>query len=212
VSLAKLVDNVVVATTTDPDDEPIVALCQSRGYSYQRGHPVDVLDRYWEAANLFDAEVIVRITADCPLIDPGLIDATVEALLSAEPPADFAANRLPWERTYPIGLDVEVCTREALQIAWQEADDPHQREHVMPFLYEHPQRFQIVHLKSEEDYGDLRWTVDTPKDLQFVREIGNRLPNRSDFTWRDVLRVVYENPELAEINKQVQHKTHKDVE
>jgi spore coat polysaccharide biosynthesis protein SpsF len=132
-------------------------------------------------------------------------------LLFSEPAADFAANRLPWERTYPIGLDVEVCTRGALQTAWEQAEDPHQREHVMPYLYEHPQRFQILHVKSDEDYGELRWTVDTKEDLQFVREIAKLLPGQKEFNWLDVLRIVDKNPELADINAGVEHKTHKDV-
>jgi spore coat polysaccharide biosynthesis protein SpsF len=211
VSLAMTVDDVVVATTTDPEDDAIVEFCGRRSYALYRGAATDVLDRYWEAAKAHDAEIIVRITADCPLIDPGLIDKTVDALLTKVPMADFSANRLPWERTYPIGLDVEVCTFEALQTAWNEAVEPHQREHVMPYLYEHPERFHILHVKAERDFGDLRWTVDTPDDLRFVREIAKRLPNYIDFSWSDVLRIVNENPELVEINQQVQHKTYKDV-
>jgi spore coat polysaccharide biosynthesis protein SpsF len=170
-----------------------------------------VLDRYWETAKAFDAELIVRVTADCPLIDAGLIEKTIGALLNADPPADFAANRLPWERTYPIGLDVEVCTHGALRAAWEHADEPHQREHVMPYIYEHADIFKVVLVNEEQDYGDLRWTVDTPEDLRFIREITKRLPNRIDFGWRDVLAILDENPQLAEINAEVHHKTHRDV-
>ena len=209
--LAESVDDVVVATTTHPSDEAIVEFCRRRDYAFHRGDATDVLDRYWETANAFNAELIVRITADCPLIDPGLIDKTLEALLRADPPADFAANRLPWERTYPIGLDVEACTHDALQTAWTQAEEPHQREHVMPYLYEHPDVFKVVLVNAEKDYGNLRWTVDTPEDLRFIREIAKRLPNRSDFSWRDVLIILDENPHLAEINAGVRHKTHRDV-
>jgi spore coat polysaccharide biosynthesis protein SpsF len=106
--MARIPDEVVVATTTDPSDDEIVEYCQAHGYSLHRGHPKDVLDRYHGAALDFEAGIIVRITADCPLIDPGLIDKTLKALIEAEKPVDFAANRLPWKRTYPIGLDVEV--------------------------------------------------------------------------------------------------------
>jgi spore coat polysaccharide biosynthesis protein SpsF len=209
--LAESVDDVVVATTTHASDEAIVEFCRRRDHAFHRGDATDVLDRYWKTANAFNAEFIVRITADCPLIDPGLIDKTLEALLRADPPADFAANRLPWKRTYPIGLDVEACTHDALQTAWTQAEEPHQREHVMPYLYEHSDVFKVVLVNAEKDYGDLRWTVDTPEDLRFIREIAKRVPNRRDFGWRDVLAILDENPHLTEINAGVRHKTHRDV-
>lgn len=209
--LAQTLDEVVVATTTDASDDAIVDHCQARDYSVYRGDPIDVLDRYWATATAFKAEVVVRLTADCPLIDPELIDETVQELLDADRHVDFAATRLPWERTYPIGLDVEVCTFEGLRIAWQEAVETHQREHVMPFLYENPERFTIVLLNAEEDYGELRWTVDTEEDLVFVREIVKRFPDRKSFRWRDILTLVKENPELAVINASVKHKSHRDV-
>jgi spore coat polysaccharide biosynthesis protein SpsF len=209
--LAQNLTEVVVATTTDPKDDAIFQLCKDRGILVHRGNPVDVLDRYWETANAYGAEIIVRITADCPLIDPGLIDLTVEALLDSDPQADFAANRLPWQRTYPIGLDVEVCTLKALKSAWHEAGEPHHREHVMPYLYENPDRFRILHLQTDPNYGSLRWTVDTQEDLEFVREVTIRLPGRAAFSWRDVLEVLEENPELEKINANVEQKTHRDV-
>lgn len=209
--LAKNLAEVVVATTTDESDNAIVQLCHSRAIDVTRGHPVDVLDRYWNAVEAFDAEVIVRLTADCPLIDPELIDETVNTVVNAEKTVDFAATRLPWKRTYPIGLDVEVCTRDALKTAWHEASEAHQREHVMPYLYENPDRFSIVQLNADRDYGNLRWTVDTEEDLQFVRELTSRLGDRSVFRWRDILSLLTEYPELSAINAGVEHKSHKDV-
>ncbi|MCX8024261.1 MAG: glycosyltransferase family protein [Thermanaerothrix sp.] len=209
---ARYVNHVVVATTTDVADDPIVALCQVRNYLWWRGHPYDVLDRFYQAARHFKADVIVRLTADCPLVDPGLIDATVEALLQQG--ADFAANRLPppWRRTYPIGLDVEVCTFDALERAWREAKAPHQREHVMPYLYEVEGRFHTVILNAEQDYGQVRWTVDTPQDLEVVRELVALLGGRDDFTWRDALAVWQAHPELARLNAQVRHHTYTEVD
>jgi spore coat polysaccharide biosynthesis protein SpsF len=200
-----------VATTTDAADDPIVEFCRSQSLDITRGHPVDVLDRYWRTAQAFQAGTIVRVTADCPLIDPGLIDLAVETLQMATPAVDFTATRLPWDRTYPIGLDVEVCTRDALLTAWQEAQEEHQREHVMPFLYEHPERFRILLLHAEHDYGAMRWTVDTAQDLQFIRALVALLPDGLDFSWRDVLGILEQHPELAEMNANVQHKTHRDV-
>lgn len=235
---------VAVATTTDPTDDAIAELCGAQGYPCYRGSLHDVLDRYYQAARLFNAEVIVRITADCPAIDPQLIDRTVQAFfgqvepqdqvlssphpdstysLSAAsyplPAFDFAANRLPppYGRTYPIGLDTEVCSFAALECAWKEASQPYQREHVMPFLYDHQERFRILLINhapsgSSDDYGALRWTVDEPNDLTLIRQIFTAFGNQDSFTWLDVLDLFKRHPELAEINAQVQHKTMHDVD
>jgi len=208
---AKTVDEVAVATTADPPDEAVAALCAHRGYACCRGHPTDVLDRYYQAARRFRADVIVRLTADCPLIDPDVMDLTVRAFLAADPPVDLVANRLPQGRTFPIGLDTEVCSLEALECAWKEADQPHQREHVMPYLYEIPGRFRVVLLNNDEDYGMLRWTVDTAEDLELVRAIYARFRGRDDFSWREILKLFEREPSLAEINASVRHKTHRDV-
>jgi spore coat polysaccharide biosynthesis protein SpsF len=166
-----------------------------------------VLDRYYQAARAYNTDVIVRITSDCPLIDAGVVDKTVQEFL-APGGYDFAANRLPqpWGRTYPVGLDTEVCTFEGLETAWREAQAPHQREHVMPFFYEQPERFRILHVNNTVDYGALRWTVDTPEDLELVRQIFARFPGRQDFTWQEVLAVFEREPELAKINAQVKAK------
>jgi len=209
--LARTVHEWMIATTTDAADDVIEVLCRARGYAVYRGSVNDVLDRYYRAALQASADVIVRLTADCPLLDPALVDLTVRSFLDAQPPADLVVNRLPGARTYPIGLDVEVVSFCALEHAWREAADPNQREHVLPFLYDPPGRFRVIRLDAERDYGDLRWTVDTPEDLEFVRQVYARLGARSDFGWRDVLALVQAEPALAEINAQVQHKTHRDV-
>lgn len=231
--LAQTVDTVVVATTTDPGDDAIDAFCRSQGYACHRGSAFDVLDRYYQAALCYlspeesETALIVRITADCPLIDPQLIDRTVRLFLGlpeacstdaapASLPYDFAANRLPppWGRTYPIGLDTEVTTFANLKTAWKEAQLPHQREHVMPYFYEQPERFRILLVNHEVDYGKMRWTVDTPEDLQLLRQIFAHLApdRRSDFSWEDVLDVVQRHPELSLINSRVQHKHYRDVD
>lgn len=208
---AKRLDEVVIATSVDVEDEPIVRLCEERGAPYSRGSAMDVLDRFKNAARGYKAEIVVRLTADCPVIDPDLIDQTVDAYLASDPPADLAVNRLPWDRTFPIGLDTEVCASSTLEIAWREADKSHQREHVMPFFYENPERFHILHVRNDQDYGQLRWTVDNAEDLTFIREIYDRFEGRDDFTWGDVLALLEKEPELAEINAHVQHKSHLDV-
>jgi spore coat polysaccharide biosynthesis protein SpsF len=231
---AKTVDEVIVATTSDPLDEAIEKLCRERGYACYRGSVQDVLDRYYQAALVFKAAVVVRLTADCPIIDDLVIDETVNAFLGrpageTEPlsgrfediPYDFAANRLPppWKRTYPIGLDTEVCSFPALEIAWREAKLPHQREHVMPFLYEDftesqetASRFRVRLVNHIPDYGRLRWTVDTQEDLDLVREIYRRFKQRDDFSWHDVLALFKREPDLAKINSDVRHKNYQESE
>jgi spore coat polysaccharide biosynthesis protein SpsF len=208
---AKTVDQCMVATTREAADDAVEAVCRARGYPIYRGSTDDVLDRYYRAAVQASAEVVVRLTADCPLLDPVLVDRTVQAFLDAVPPADLVVNRLPGARTYPIGLDVEVVSFSALEKAWREAVEPNQREHVLPFLYDPPGRFRVVRLDAERDYGTLRWTVDTPQDLEFVRQVYARLGTRSDFGWRDILALVQAEPALARINDHVQHRTHRDV-
>ena len=209
--LAQSLDEVVVATSTEEEDQPIVDLCRDRVYTCCRGSIADVLNRYHTCAELADAEVVVRLTADCPLIDPGLIDQTVKAFLTSDPPVAFATNRLPWDRSYPIGLDVEVCSKEALDTAWREAELSHQREHVMPFIYENPERFSILELRSETNYGNMRWTVDTKADLDLVREIIKRLGGREDFTWMEILALFESDPVLKQMNSDIRQKGHLDV-
>ena len=201
------VDRVVVATTVDPSDDEIAQFCRAHGIEFTRGSLQDVLDRYYQAAKQYDADVIVRLTGDCPLVDPVLIDDVVRALDQNQ--ADFACNRLPppFTRTFPIGLDVEAVTFNALERAWREATQKYEREHVLPYLYEVPGRFKVVQLNYKEDLGKLRWTLDTPEDLEFLRAVYAKLDNRNDFTWLEVLHVVRDHPELQEINSGVGHKT-----
>lgn len=208
---AKLVNQVVVATTINPEDDAVVEFCRAQEFAYYRGSTYDVLDRYYQAARAYEADVVVRITGDCPLIDPAMLDDNVRTFLEADPPLDFAANRLPGQRTVPIGLDAEICTMDALRIAWSEAQLPHEREHVMPFFYEHPERFSILHIRHEPDYGEYRWTVDTAEDLDLLRRV---VPHFEDdaFSWQEVLALFQAQPELAEINAAVEHRGQRDVD
>ena len=211
-SRAATLDHIVVATSYDESDVSIVELCALRAYDCFQGHPTDVLDRYRNAARSFGAEVIVRITADCPLIDAEVIDTIVEAFLSADPQVDFAANRFPEHRTYPIGLDTEVCTAQALELAWKEAEQPYQREHVMPYFYDEPGRFRILHVDNDRDYGSFRWAVDYPEDLEMIREVYARFDGRDDFSWREVVALMESEPDLARINAMVKHKNFREVD
>jgi spore coat polysaccharide biosynthesis protein SpsF len=233
--LSRSLDSVVVATTSDPSDNPIADFAASIDVPCTRGSLHDVLDRYYQAAKAHRAEVIVRITADCPLIDPDVIDQTVGLITGNwSLNADFACNRLPppFTRSFPIGLDAEACTFTALERAWREATETFHREHVMPYIYEgvsltdqspitnyqllstgtSPRGFQIAQLHHTPDYGDLRWTVDTPEDLTFIREVFAYLKEKPNFTWYDVLEVVQQHPELTQINAAVRHKTMVEVD
>jgi spore coat polysaccharide biosynthesis protein SpsF len=251
---AKTIDEVVVATTSESSDDILGLFCQERTIPCYRGSPLDVLDRFYQAAMDYQPRVIIRLTADCPLLDPDLIDLSVgvflgqdinrdlinSALLQVDHsleafPFDFVADRLPppWKRSLPIGLDVEVCSFTALQRAWQRADKPHQREHVMPYLYEgvvfsSPKitsgsewyldqgtsllGFKVALLNHNPDYGALRWTVDTPADLEFVRKVYSYFHGQSIFGWQQVLNLIELHPELASINAQVEHKSAFDID
>ena len=201
---AQNLDALVVATSTDGADNVVEDMCAERGFEVFRGHPTDVLDRYFQAAFVTQADIIVRITGDCPLIDPDLIDDVILAYLSADPVVDFAANRLPNQRTFPIGTDVEVCSFEALRTAWEQADQPHQREHVMPYLYEAPGRFQTLIVRNDRDLSGLRWAVDEQEDLEFVRRIYSRLG--SEFRWREVVELLEREPSILKMNAAVEQR------
>jgi spore coat polysaccharide biosynthesis protein SpsF len=226
-SRASTVTETIFATTTDPSDDPVAEYCEFSGIPFTRGSLYDVLDRYYQAASQSKADIVVRITADCPVIDPTLIDDAVNILLEGE--YDFVCNRLPppWHRTYPIGQDVEVCTFTALKKAWLEAKEPQHREHAMPYFYEgvelspasrqlsegiSPRGYRIAMLNNPTDFGDYRWTVDTAEDLEFIRQIFARFDGRDDFTWQEVLDLVHDEPELMKINASVKHKTLKDID
>ena len=226
-SRAGTVTETIFATTTDPSDDPVAEYCDFSGIPITRGSLYDVLDRYYQTAKQANADIVVRVTADCPVIDPVLIDDVTRTLLDGE--YDFACNRLPppWHRTYPIGLDVEACTFKVLEKAWKDAKEPHHREHAMPYFYEgvqlsalsrqlsvgvSPRGFRIALLNHTTDFGDYRWTVDTPKDLEFIRQVYNRFDGRDDFSWKDVLDLVHHEPDLVKINAGVQHKTLKDID
>ncbi len=209
---AATVDQVVVATTIDPSDDGLVRACLRYGAEVYRGSLPDVLDRYYQAAKRYQADIIVRLTGDCPLIDPQLIDEVVNALIAKQ--VDFSCNRLPppFSRSYPIGLDVEACTFAALENAWLHANQKHEREHVLPYLYAVPGRFKVLQLNHEEDFGHLRWTLDTPEDLVLLRRIYRYFKGGNDFSWLNILHLWREQPEMFEVNAQVLHKSYLDNE
>lgn len=167
---ARTLDEVVIATTVQPADDIIVNLCARRDWPYFRGSEDDVLDRYYQAALRYQADVVVRITSDCPLIEPEIIDRTVSEFLERQPGVDYASNIFP-RRTFPKGLDVEVMRRDVLERAWREDDNPAWREHVTQYIQHNPALFCIHSVTQETDISHIRLTVDTLEDLIFVREV-----------------------------------------
>lgn len=194
-----LIDELVVATSDQPSDQAIADLCEQLGVACHRGSLDDVLDRFIDAARPYRPSWIVRLTGDCPLIDPEIIDAVIQ--LAREGGHDYATNAV--EPTYPDGLDVEVVRFDILETAWQEAALASQREHVTPFIHQQPERFDIAHLKRSPDLSHLRWTVDEPADYQLVTRIYEQLyASNPAFGTDEILTLLDREPQLVTLNTQ----------
>lgn len=194
---AATIDRLVVATSTDTSDDPLATLCAELGVDYFRGSLDDVLDRFCRAAERHPSEHLVRLTGDCPLADPGVIDAVVRFHIDGG--FDYSSNTL--HPTFPDGLDVEVMRGSALAQAGREASDPFDREHVTPFLYHHPERFRLGSFERSPELSGVRWTVDYPEDYELVRRIYETLyPAKAEFALDDILGLFEKNPDLAKIN------------
>lgn len=203
-SRSRLLDAIVVATTNQSADDVIERLSVQRGWECFRGSEGDVLDRYYSAATACQAEAVVRLTSDCPLIEPEIIDQVVESFLGRQPELDYAANTLP-PRTFPRGLDTEVMRFDALERAWREDRNPAWREHVTPYIYRTPERFRLHSVINPTDLSSMRWTVDTPEDLAFVRRIYEHFGHDS-FSWREVIAALDRHPDWLGINRDVEQK------
>jgi spore coat polysaccharide biosynthesis protein SpsF len=191
----KSIHQIVVATSSRPDDKAIIDLAKSAEITSFAGSEEDVLDRYYQAATKFNANPIVRITADCPVIDPGIVDETVAGFFSGH----YDVYGLSGE--FPDGLDVTVFSYSALKEAWNNAKLPSEREHVGPYILNHPEKFRQGTLLKFRNLGHMRWTVDEPEDLQFIREIYHRLYKENEiFLTEDILRLLEKEPDLMNIN------------
>jgi spore coat polysaccharide biosynthesis protein SpsF len=192
---AKRLDQIVVATSTDASDDGLAERLVAEGIGVYRGSLEDVLGRFVGALETFSGhETVVRLTADCPLADPDVIDETIALFQNSN--ADYASNT-PARRSYPKGLDIEVMRADVLRTTATEATDPYDREHVTPFIYRHPERFKVVGLEQHASEGEVRWTVDRPDDLEFVRAVyGALYPRKADFTSNNVRVFVQSRPDL----------------
>jgi spore coat polysaccharide biosynthesis protein SpsF len=199
------IDEIWIATTNDGSEAPLVALAEDLGIPIYSGSVDDVLSRFAAVATEARADVIMRITGDCPLIDPAVSGRVLHLFESERPPCDYASNTL--RRTFPRGLDTEVFSNRVLQEADSGASDPLDREHVTRFLYRQPNRYRLADLLNSSDYSHLRWTVDTPADFEFVSKVYDCLAARKlGRSLEDTLAVLEEFPHLSEINAHVEQK------
>jgi glutamate-1-semialdehyde 2,1-aminomutase len=198
---SKHINQLIIATSSDVTDDPIDELCQKLGVSCFRGDLNHVLDRFYQASQVYPSEHIVRLTGDCPLSDPQLIDQIIESHLQGG--YDYTSNTLT--PTYPDGLDVEVFRADCLKIAWTEAVRSDHHEHVTPFIYQSPDRFKCFNVRSTTDYSHLRLTVDHPQDLELIQAIYTELyPQNPSFQTEDILGLIHEKQHLQEMNKHIQ--------
>ncbi|WP_102692921.1 cytidylyltransferase domain-containing protein [Rummeliibacillus pycnus] len=200
---SKLIDQLVIATTIEKQDDLIEDFCKKYNVSFFRGSENDVLARYYEASEQFGGDVIVRLTSDCPIIDPDIVDKTIQYYLENQ--FNYVSNTI--ERTYPRGLDTEVFSKKTLDVAYHEATLPRDREHVTAYIYTHPEQFSVGSFKENVDYSKYRWTVDTKEDLQLVQNILKRFNGREDdFTFEEAILLMKENPKWFEINSHIEQK------
>jgi spore coat polysaccharide biosynthesis protein SpsF len=193
------VDVVVLATTTEADDDVLVMEAERLGLAVFRGSTDDVLSRFAGAARMVNASIVVRITADDPFKDPHVCGLVLAEFLRRRSGIDYVSNTL--EPTWPEGLDVEVFSREALECADREALLPSEREHVTPYIYKHPDRFRHAQVKHGVDLSSHRWTLDYPEDLAFARAVYERLDGKGIFGMDDVMALLDAEPGLMAINQ-----------
>ena len=198
VQSCKKIYQLVIATTDLSEDDVIVDYMNKLNVKCFRGSPNDVLDRYYQCAKKFSFSIIVRITSDCPIVDPVIVDNTISYFLKNKAKIDYVSNVHPIT-TFPDGTDVEVFSFESLEKAWTEAKKPSEREHVTPYLYT-SKKFRLGEFKNSQDLSNLRWTVDHKVDLELIREIVRLIPSRP-ILMENILDLFSKYPELKKINQ-----------
>ena len=193
---SKKIDRIIIATTDLQEDDIIVNHAKILKTDLFRGNAVDVLDRYYQCAKKISSKIIVRITADNPLIDPDIVDDVINQFLKNS--FDYITNANP--RTYPYGTEVEVFSFQALEEASNNAENPSEREHVTPYFHNNKEEFKISNIKLTENLSHLRWTVDRENDLKFVKKIISEIKNRP-ILMQDIIKLISKKPEILDINK-----------
>ncbi len=202
----KKADALVIATTENPQDDAIISFCENRGVTWFRGSEQNVLKRYYLAAKKAYADTVVRVTGDCPLIDPQIIDQVIEAFINEFPQVDYASNTL--KRTYPRGMDTEVFSFEVLEKAYRFALRPFEQEHVTPYIYQHPDIFRLKSVEKKKNHSDFRLTVDTEEDFLLIKTIlENLYPSSPDFTLADVIELLDAHPDWKQLNAHIPQKS-----
>ncbi len=203
ISLCKEAGTIVVATSTDPSDDPVEELCKKEKFNVFRGHPLDLLDRHFRAALEYNADVIVKIPSDCPLIDPRIISKVINFYKSNYNSFDYVSNLHP--ATYPDGNDVEVISYNTLDDVWCNAEKDFEREHTTPYILENPHLYSIgnVYWETGLDYSlKYKWTIDYEEDYLFIKAVFEELyPKNPRFSLNDILLLLDEKPELKKINE-----------
>ncbi len=196
-------ENVVVATTINEKDNEIINICQREKFKYFRGDENDLLDRHFHAALHYDADIIVKIPSDCPLIDTKIINRVINYFLDNYNKFDFVSNLHP--QSYPDGNDVEVMRFDVLETAWRKSKIPFQREHTTPYIWDNPDKFRIGNVKWETGLNysmTHRFTIDYLEDYEFIKAVYDELYNKNKlFGLNDILNLLNNKPEIYEINK-----------
>ncbi|KYC54028.1 MAG: 3-deoxy-manno-octulosonate cytidylyltransferase [Candidatus Methanofastidiosum methylothiophilum] len=198
VGKSTLIEKVILATTTKKDDDVLIQIAIEKNIDFFRGSENDVLDRFYNAAKKYKVDTIVRITGDCPFIDPVVIDQVIGLHLEAK--SDYTSNIKP--PTFPDGLDVEVFSFISLEKAWKEAKLNSEREHVTPYIWKNNKLFKIVNLFNKKDLSNIRLTIDEKEDLVLIKEIIKYI-NIENFTIEDIILTIENNPYMLEINNKI---------
>lgn len=204
IKLVKSIDEIIVATTDLPEDKKIIEIAENSGVKSFAGSEEDVLDRYYKAAKKNNADIVVRITGDCPFIDPELIDRTINFFKTDN--FDYVSTghiaKQKHESNYPVGLNTEVFSFSAFEKAWKQALLPSEREHVTPYIWKNDKLFKIKTIDCDQNFSHMRWTVDEEQDLKLAREVYKRLYSAQKiFLMKDILDLFEKEPYLIEINK-----------
>jgi spore coat polysaccharide biosynthesis protein SpsF len=203
-SHSKMLDKIIIATTTQPEDDQVEGFCSANNILCYRGSSNDVLSRYYETAKIYSAEIVIRITSDCPVIDPYILDDMLRQFIS-EDNIDYMSNSI--QRTFPRGLDAEIFTFATLEKTFTEAKLDYEHEHVTPYIYHNPEKFTIKNYANEKDLSSYRWTVDTAEDFRLIEEIYNSLYQKDKiFLFKDILQLIEKRPELIKINQDIKQK------
>lgn len=198
-------DQIVVATTNKPLDKQIIDFCRREKVDYFIGEESDVLDRYFQAAQAYGADIVVRVTGDCPLIDPAVVDEVVKFYVDHYPKYDYVSNVI--DRSYPRGMDVEVFSIRCLEALKRYAVTPEEKEHVTLYVLNHKDRFSTYSIVNKHDISQYRWTVDTKEDFLLIQNIIEALyPINSQFAMKDILKVLDEHPDWKELNTHIKQK------